>query len=503
MDYFVYISIAVSFLVALLTSLWFTPLLVRWGSRRGYCDTPSERKVHLEPIPRIGGISLFLSFSLAWLVSLSFLCFLPGFSENISKYLIIFIGATGFFALGLFDDIKGLPAWFKLVVQVLLALGLWFGNIDVERFSVSFYSGINLSEALSLLLTVFWIVLVVNAINLIDGLDGLAAGICFFASIILLLICFASAPVLVVVGFSALAGACCGFLRYNFNPASIFMGDSGSYLLGYLLAVFTIEGSMKSHAAVVLLLPIIALGVPLLDTLLAPVRRFVMGKKMFQADDNHLHHLLMRLGFSHRSVVLIIYGVTVFLGVVALLFVYFKDQRAALLLLLPGVVLFVLVRRLGYWEYVAADKVFGWLRDVLDEAGLSNGRRSFLNIQMQIVNSENHNELWNEIVLALKYLGFDYAELHLSCTFDETGELFFSSFLQDESEKGEFDFNSINQFKVELPLLGKDNNSYGILWMVKDLQRSNMSHYTLRRVENLRRTVIAVLNRMSGVSEKE
>lgn len=493
------VSVAfITFLSAMCVALTLTPRVASWASHKGICDYPSSRRVHLNCIPRAGGIALFVSFFVSYLIALT-VTSEQGSTPLLQREQIFFLlGACCVFALGLWDDIKSLPPWIKFSGQVGVGLLVWFGGIDVELLSVTLYKGVSLPSWLSLVVTVFWVVLLVNAINLIDGLDGLAAGICLFVSITLLCLCFSTGNPVLIIGFSAIAGSCLGFLRYNFNPASIFMGDCGSYLLGYLLAALTIQGAMKSHATVALLIPVIALGVPLLDTLLAPVRRFVLGKKMFLPDQSHIHHILLKLGYSQRHVVVIIYGITIFLGLISLAFVFAKDQLSAYVLAVPGIIIFLAVKKLGYLEYVAADKIWGWLRDLTDEAGFSNERRSFLNIQMQIMQSNTVEELWGNVTVAIEKLDFDVAELYL------TGKEGIISQTDSENMKWQrhqneedFDFNQQCQFKLEMPLVAEQGVTYGILWLVKDLKRSDMSHYTLRRVEHLRRTIIGILSRLA------
>jgi UDP-GlcNAc:undecaprenyl-phosphate GlcNAc-1-phosphate transferase len=490
----------VIFLSAACLALAITPLVVRWAAGRGICDYPSSRRVHADCIPRAGGIAIFLAFVFSYLGS--FFLISDDLSDVIHyrEQVFFLLGACCIFALGLWDDIRSLAPWIKFAGQIAVGLLVWFGGIDVELLSVTLHRGVVLPGWLSLVVTVFWVVLLINAINLIDGLDGLAAGICLFVSITLLSLCFSTGKPMLVIGFSALAGACLGFLRYNFNPAIVFMGDCGSYLLGYLLAALTIQGAMKSHAALALLVPVIALGVPLLDTLLAPVRRFVLGKDMFRPDQSHIHHILLKLGYSQRRVVMIIYAITVFLGMVALAFVFAKDQLSAYLLVLPGILIFFSVKKLGYLEYVAADKIWGWLRDITDEAGLSNERRSFLNIQMLIMRSQTVEELWQSIITAVEKLDFDMAELYLEGRqWPGADEEIPLMQWQRGRDDGRPDLEKDCRFKLEMPLMNGPDNHYGLLWLIKDLRRNDMSHYTLRRVEHLRRTVIGVLNRFSGV----
>ncbi len=486
-----------TFFCAMAIALCVTPFVARWSSRKDICDYPSSRRIHLACIPRAGGIALFFSFIITYLIFLPFVSD-QGISFLLHREQISFIiGACCIFGLGLWDDIKKLSPWIKFSGQIGVGLLVWFGGINVELLSVTLYQGIALPSWLSLLVTVFWVVLLVNAINLVDGLDGLAAGICLFVSITLLSLCFISHKPLLVVGFSALAGSCLGFLRYNFNPASVFMGDCGSYLLGYLLAALTIQGAMKSQATVALLIPVIALGVPLLDTLLAPVRRFILGKKMFRPDQGHIHHILLKLGYSQRRVVMMIYGVTIFCGLIALAFVFAKDQFASYVLVVPGIFIFLTVKKLGYLEYIAADKIWGWLRDITDEAGLSNERRSFLNIQMQIMQSSSVDNLWENVCVAVEKLDFDMAELFFRKDCFPGYEKKRMKWARPEALL-KLDFTQSYQFKLEMPLMTQSGTIYGILWLIKDVKRSDMSHYTLRRVEHLRRTIIGVLDKFAA-----
>ncbi len=491
-----FVLAALVFAGAMLSTLIITPLVKRWAATKKVFDYPSARRVHRELIPRAGGIALFIGFLIAYISALAYASDVLGLALFDRRQLFFLIGALLVFLLGLADDIRQVSVWTKLFSQVGIALIVWFGGFHVERLSITLHEGLVLSSWISLALTVLWVVLLINAINIIDGLDGLAAGICLFVAITLLSMCIQKDDLVLLIGFSSLAGACLGFLRYNFNPATIFMGDCGSYLLGYILAALTIQGAMKSHATVALLIPIVALGVPLLDTLLAPVRRFFYGQKMFRPDRSHIHHRLLNLGYSHRRVVLLIYGMTILLGAIALLLVFFKDPRAAYILVLPGVLFFLTIKKLGYLEYIAADKVFGWLRDLTDEAGLTHERRSFINIQMRIAGSGSVDELWEHICTALKKLDFDMAEFHLQPGYfpgiDKTARVW-----QLQPGERKYDPTGGCQFKLEMPLLGVSSRNYGILWLVKDLGRSDMSHYTLRRVEHLRRAIISVLDTLS------
>jgi len=268
------------FILSLVISLILTPLVKSIALRYKLVDQPSKRKVHSQPIPRIGGVGIYLAFFLPFVSVLFYKTQVLELLSPDTQLIHLIIGASLAFGLGLTDDLRSLGPKSKFAVQIVAALIAYAGGI---RISVIFLPVIQnwYLGMLSLPVTVLWFVLVMNAINLIDGLDGLAAGVTLFASLVLLMLCVTSGKLLVGMGLAALGGATLGFLRYNFNPASIFMGDSGSYFLGYTLAALSIMGSIKSQATVAILIPVIALGVPLIDTVWATLRRFILGQRLF------------------------------------------------------------------------------------------------------------------------------------------------------------------------------------------------------------------------------
>lgn len=312
----------------------------------GIVDMPSERKVHLAPIPRAGGAAVYLSFYLAFIPMLFLRTQILDFLFVDFRLVYVVAGGSLIFGVGIIDDIRGVKARTKLLVQILAALVVYMGGIQISILTLPMLDFMRLGW-LSLPATVLWVLLVVNAINLIDGLDGLAAGVTFFVTMLLIILCVLGERFEVAVMLTALAGATLGFLRYNFNPASIFLGDSGSYFLGYMLAVLSMLGSIKGHAAVAILIPMIALGIPLMDTVWSSIRRFILGRRIFNPDRDHFHHRLLRKGYSHRNAVMILYGFTVFLGVISLIMVHTRDDRSALLLLLVGAAIIFGIRKLG------------------------------------------------------------------------------------------------------------------------------------------------------------
>ena len=302
------------------------------------------------------------------------------------------------FGVGLFDDLHRLGPKVKFLFQVIGASVAFWGGLRIEVFSLF---SIDLHFViLSYFVTVFWFVFFINAINLIDGLDGLAAGIAFFASAVLVILSVLRGEYLIAMLFVSLAGAVLGFLRYNFNPASIFMGDGGSYFLGYVIAGLSIMGSIKSQVGAAMLIPMVALGVPVFDTILSPIRRFILGKEMFKPDKGHVHHKLVDMGFSTKRVVWTIYGISFCLCALSVVLVNVRDEQAGLFLILLGAGAVIFIRKLGYFDYFTSDKIYGWLKDITDEAGFSHDRRSFLNLQVQMGKSGNLEEVWQNLCTA-------------------------------------------------------------------------------------------------------
>lgn len=299
--------------LAALLVLALTPLVRRLVIRFGYLDVPTDRKVHTLALPQLGGIAIFISFTVA--ASLGALV-LGG------RELVVGLGAlcaAGLIvvALGVYDDLLGASARVKLPVQIIAALIIVGSGFRIHSIANPVGGVIQLTW-MSVPLSIIWLVAFMNALNLIDGLDGLAAGIAAIAAGTLFVGGLMFANQFASLLMAALFGACVAFLCYNFHPASIFMGDTGSLFLGLVLGTVGLAGGGKSVALVVLLMPLTALGVPLIDTMLAIFRRTARRRYIFAGDKEHIHHRLLGLGFSHRQVVLILYGLAALLGMVAL-----------------------------------------------------------------------------------------------------------------------------------------------------------------------------------------
>jgi UDP-GlcNAc:undecaprenyl-phosphate GlcNAc-1-phosphate transferase len=309
----------VAFLVASLVVLWSTPIVKKIGLKSGYVDLPNPRKVHQRPMVRLGGVSIFIGN----LASLLVIWVSGGFGAlpKTSEYEIwgVTIGGFAFFLIGLADDLFTLTSWSRLLMQLIVATSAWVVGVKVEFFSVPFAGQIDLGW-LSLPFTVLWLVGMANAINFIDGLDGLAAGVSGIAAVVMLVVSlFMDQPAAALVA-AALAGGALGFLRYNFNPAQIFMGDGGAYFMGFTLAGIGVIGLVKSVTTVAVILPLLILAVPIVDTSAVVLDRLRRGKSPFTADKRHLHHRLLKAGLSQRAIVLFIYAMTLWLGSLAMAF---------------------------------------------------------------------------------------------------------------------------------------------------------------------------------------
>ncbi len=307
----------VAFLVAVLVVLWTTPLIKKMGLKAGFVDVPNARKVHQQPMVRLGGIGIFLGYACALaLVGIS------GAFESLptptqSEMWGVIGGGFGFFLIGLLDDLFTLSPFLRLILQSIVAGLAWSAGVSIDFFSLPTFGIIQLGW-FSLPVTVFWLVGMTNAINFMDGLDGLAAGVSGIAAVVMLIVSlFIYQPVSALLA-AALAGAALGFLRYNFNPAQIFMGDGGAYFMGFTLAGISIIGLVKTITTVAVILPFVILAIPILDTSTVILDRLLRGKSPFKADKRHLHHRLLMAGLSQRVSVLFIYSLALWVGSLAL-----------------------------------------------------------------------------------------------------------------------------------------------------------------------------------------
>ena len=319
-------GVAAALVSALLVALITTPVVKSLAERVGAVDVPKDaRRMHDHPIPRMGGLAIFLGFLLSTLV------FVP-LSQPLRGMLL---GAILIVILGIFDDIYALPAMPKLIVQILAALiAVLHGNViqvisNPNILSDNPYWSLG---AWSIPVSVLWIVAITNAVNLIDGLDGLAVGVATISSLTMLVIAMLVSENVVAMIMAALAGGCIGFMPYNQNPAKIFMGDTGSTFLGFVLATVSIQGLFKFYTIISFAVPFLMLGLPLFDTCFAIIRRLSKGKNPMSPDRSHVHHRLIDMGFNQKQAVGILYVISAILGLSAVVLTTSGALKAMVLL---------------------------------------------------------------------------------------------------------------------------------------------------------------------------
>ena len=330
--------VAAALVVALVVALVATPVVKNLAIRVKAVDVPKDgRRMHDHPIPRMGGLAIFLGFLLSVLLFLDLNAQMRG----------MLLGAVIIVVLGIFDDIYSLRAMFKFVVQIIAALvAVLSGNVietlsNPNVFSADPYWNLGI---LAVPATVIWIVAITNAVNLIDGLDGLACGVSTISSMTLLVIALVVSEGNVAILMAALAGGCIGFLPYNMNPAKIFMGDTGSTFLGYILAVVSIQGLFKFYAIISFAVPFLILGLPIFDTAFAFIRRIAHGQSPMHADRSHIHHRLIDMGLNQKQAVATLYVISAILGLSAVVLTTSGEGRAMLLFLVLCIVAVVAAR---------------------------------------------------------------------------------------------------------------------------------------------------------------
>jgi UDP-GlcNAc:undecaprenyl-phosphate/decaprenyl-phosphate GlcNAc-1-phosphate transferase len=317
----------IAFAIAMFVVFRVIPLVKSIALKYRQFDLPNNRKVHQKPMVRLGGLAIFVGTFLAILVVYA----LGGFATATPGLWGVILGSCGFFFVGLVDDLIGLSAMTRLALQVGIAGGAWYMGVRIEFVTLP---GMALTHLglLSLPLTVLWLTGVVNAINWIDGLDGLASGVSAIAIGTMFVICLFTNQAVAALLSAALLGSLLGFLYFNFNPAQIFMGDGGAYLVGFMMASVSVMGLAKSAVVTAILLPLIILAVPILDMSAVIFNRLRHGKSPFKADQRHLHHRLLRAGLTHRFTVLVIYALSLWAGSVAIVCVGIPNALIVLLL---------------------------------------------------------------------------------------------------------------------------------------------------------------------------
>lgn len=333
-------KVLLPFIVSVVISLLTTPIIRKLSVKIGAVDIPKDnRRVHKHPIPLMGGVAIYISIIITALIFL-----------KINKSILsIIIGGTIILVSGIIDDIKGLSPKGKLLFQIAGAIVLILGDVKIDAVTNPFgeVGTVIPLNGLSIPVTIFWVVGITNTLNLIDGLDGLAAGVASIASLSFFSVAGELNYSTIMLMSAILAGGCLGFLPYNFNPASIFMGDTGALFLGFMLAAISIEGVMKSVATIAVVVPILILGIPIFDTTFAIFRRLLNGKSIAEADKGHLHHRLLAKGYSQKKTVVILYAISAIFGICAILISEANTKRAFVFSLILLIIIGLLAIKMG------------------------------------------------------------------------------------------------------------------------------------------------------------
>jgi len=400
-----------TFAGSLLLSFVLTKYVRDLATARGWVAAPAlERHLHSRPLPRFGGVAIFLSFLLTFAIALpaSWHHFAMSFGLSFRTLLTILLPGCLIFGLGVYDDIHSLSPYVKVTVQAVAGAMLFAGGLRILDLPVLFGTH-HFPWFVGLALTVLWVLGITNAFNLIDGLDGLAAGSALFSTIVVFAVALISGSSLVSLMALALAGSILGFLRFNFSPATIFLGDCGSLFIGFMLSALALQGAQKAPTIIAVAIPVVSFGLPILETALSIVRRFLGGRPVFTADREHIHHKLLQRGLSHRQVVITLYAVSALFALLSLFLLWPGGDMLGLVLAVLGTGIWIGVQHLGYLE-------FGELRRVAHrtvERQLLINNLAIRRATEELKVAGNYGQLWRILVAALAGNDFDAFELRL------------------------------------------------------------------------------------------
>jgi len=399
------------YLGSVFVALVITPVVIWLARRLSITDVPDVRKVHAKHISRIGGVAIFLSMMCPTIAVLFLSNVIGDAFRNILPQLIILFCTAGFiFFIGLIDDIrtKGLRARIKFLAQLVAAMTVCVVGIRIKSVAVADWLTLDFGW-FSWPLTLLWIVGITNAINLSDGLDGLAAGISAVACGVIAIFAIHSGQVVMAVLMLALLGSLSGFLFFNFNPAKIFMGDCGSMFLGFTIASSSVMCSMKSPALVGLALPVLVLGIPIFDTLFSMLRRFLERRSMFAPDRSHFHHRLLDLGLKQRHVVIVIYAVTLLAAGLGMFMMVTRNTNSLI------VFFCVLLLLLLVFRVVGSVRLRETITGLQDKYRMANQRKqeqiNFEEVQLHFRNARTYNQWWSAICKAAEQMDFAWVSL--------------------------------------------------------------------------------------------
>jgi UDP-GlcNAc:undecaprenyl-phosphate GlcNAc-1-phosphate transferase len=400
------------FAVSLGLSFVFTWRVRNFAITHGWLAAPCvERHLHTTPRPRLGGVAIFAAFlvtvGVAALISSQFHA--SQFALPARTWLTLLLPCCLVFLLGLYDDIRGAGPYLKFSIQGLAAAMLFAGGLRILDVPVLF-GAYRLPWYVGLPLTILWVLAITNAFNLIDGLDGLAAGSALFSTLVVFVVAlFSQSPLLVLLTL-ALSGAILGFLRFNFNPATIFLGDCGSLFIGFLLSALALEGAQKASTIIAVAIPVVSFGLPILETTLSVLRRLISGRPIFTADREHIHHKLLQLGLSHRQVVVVLYAVSAVFALLSLFLLFPTGSSLGLVLAVLGTGVWMGVQHLGYLEFGEIRRV---AQRTMEQRQIVINNLAIRRATEELKVARDYQQVKNILIAAFGSNDFDAFELHV------------------------------------------------------------------------------------------
>ena len=408
------------FATSLLCSFVLTRFVRNLALAQGWVAAPaSDRHVHTEPLPRLGGVAIFLSF----LISIGFLLLVIGWHSpayfSWGRLGTILLAGTLVFLVGVYDDLRQVGPYVKFGVQAVAGSILFASGLRILDLPLLF-GGRHFPWIVGYGLTILWVLAVTNAFNLIDGLDGLAAASALFSTLVVFVVAVVSHSFLVSFLTLALAGTILGFLRYNFNPATIFLGDSGSLFIGFMLSALALQGAQKAPTIIAVAIPVVSFGLPILETTISVLRRFLSGRPVFSADREHIHHKLLQRGLSQRQAVIVLYAVSALFALLSLFLLWPTGSTLGLVLAVLGVGVWMGIQHLNYLE-------FGELRRVaqrtMEQRQIFINNLSIRRATEELKAAKSPTQIGRILIAAFSTNDFDAFELQLDPSFSSFLEM--------------------------------------------------------------------------------
>jgi UDP-GlcNAc:undecaprenyl-phosphate GlcNAc-1-phosphate transferase len=381
---------------------------------QGWAVAPSsDRHIHCSSIPRLGGVAIFLSFiTVLGILLATLILFQVPIDVPPKTVLFILVPGTLVFLVGLYDDFNPIRPHLKFAAQAVAGAMLFFGGFQIFQFPLLF--GEHRFGWLALPLTILWVLWITNAFNLIDGIDGLAAGSALFSTVVVFVVSLASANDLGSLLTIVLAGSILGFLRFNFNPATIFLGDCGSLFIGFMLSALSLAGAQKTPTMVAVAIPIVSFGLPVLETVISVIRRYISGQPIFGADREHIHHKLLDRGLSQKQVVIILYGVSALCALLSLFLLYPSGPTVGTVLFVVGAGIWMGVQHLGYHEFFELKRM---AQRTIDQKKIMRNNLSIRRAIRSLSKAQDSRQVFKALTSAFETNDFD--GFQLCCNFPE------------------------------------------------------------------------------------